>query len=47
MYQTMWNLYQKGQITEKGWFNFCDWYMWNCIMTRPEIVEMMIRMKYN
>ena len=47
MYQTMWTMFQRGQITEQGWLNFCDWYMWDCVMVRPEIVQMMIRMKYN
>jgi hypothetical protein len=47
MYQTMWKMFQTGQITERKWLVFCDWYMWNCIMVRPEIVEMMVRMKYN
>jgi hypothetical protein len=46
-YQTMWKMFQTGQITERKWLVFCDWYMWNCIMVRPEIVEMMVRMKYN
>ncbi len=47
MYQTMWKMFQNGEITERKWLVFCDWYMWNCIMVRPEIVEMMVRMKYN
>lgn len=47
MYQTMWTMYQNGQITRQGWLNFCKWYLWECVMVRPEIVQMMIRMKYN
>lgn len=47
MYQTMWTMFQRGQITEKGWLNFCNWYMWECIMVQPEVVAIMVRMKYN
>jgi len=47
MREMMWKMFQNGQITQKKWLVFCDWYMWNCIMTQPEVVEMMVRMKNN
>jgi len=47
MYITMWKMYQNGQITQDGWLNFCNWYMWEIIMKQPEVVEIMVRMKYN
>jgi hypothetical protein len=47
MYQQMWNRYQTGKITQRGWINFCKWYMWNVIMVQPEVVEIMVRMKHN
>lgn len=47
MYQTMWKLYQRRQITHEGWITFCKWYMWECVMVQPEVVEIMKRMKHN
>lgn len=47
MYDTMWKMYKNGKITQESWLCFAKWYMWNCIMVRPEVVEIMVRMKYN
>lgn len=47
MYEMMLKMFRNGQITERKWLVFCDWYMWNVIMVQPRVVEMMVRMKYN
>ena len=47
MYEMMFKMFQNGQITERKWLVFCNWYMWDRIMTQPWVVEMMVRMKNN
>lgn len=47
MYEMMWKMFQNGRITQEGWITFCKWYMWDCVMVQPEVVEIMVRMKYN
>jgi hypothetical protein len=46
MYNTMWTMFQNGMITEAGWMNFANWYMWNVVMVQPNVVNQMKRMKH-
>ena len=45
MYQSMWKMFQNGQITEKKWLVFSRWYLLNIIMVQPSFVETMVRLK--